>query len=301
MFIHTISTLTVVILIKNIESSSIDERMVNGLQANLTEFPYYARLALKDFIFGLDFCTCTIITEKYLLSSGQCVELIYRFSNDLNKKLFVEVGSEKKHPLLTNMIYQVEKIYFSPQKYIMRMKKMNHDPQLSLIKLNKPIKFALNINKATLPRKGKKMNIGDQGIIASIGIGKQNSTDYIELDDFTTLKSTKVSVVKNNDCEKSFNMTLNDFLFCVKSVDGNLCENELGSGLIVDKKTKTNKTIQVIFGVVAQIYPACKSNLLVMMSVSAYREWIDICLQGNCPSDIHGLAHNLSSKKTKQD
>lgn len=265
MILYKIFFLTIYFVVEQVKCNLfIDERIFRGWFVSIKEHPYHVRLMKSKYIEGdiliepgiteIDFCGGSILNERWILTAAHCLTLTQ----------YVLVGSDRGFDKenLNDNYYSIVKTLDHP-KYVY----LESEYDLALIKVDRSIRFSEKIKPISLPEPGKKLNIGEIGILTGFGYDKN-----LAKDPFRNLKAIDVKIVDHEYCFKHFGIKLTKSFYCGTSNNGNLCKGDSGSGLITNYNGK-----KVLHGVAHGGEFICKVNensAFIFTSVSHHLDWI---------------------------
>uniref|UniRef100_A0A336K8Y2 CSON001568 protein n=1 Tax=Culicoides sonorensis TaxID=179676 RepID=A0A336K8Y2_CULSO len=235
-------------LILGIFSMSINNRIVNGIDTDISQVPYQAYILRK----GFPQCGAVILNEKTVISVGYCFDI-----EEIDPSEFqVRVGTSDRNE--GGSVANVAEIILHPN--------LETDPltnNLAIVKLATPLTFNENVKSIALPEPNIVISPNSLATVSGFGLYDEEEELYPE-----KLQSGTVTIVGPTICTEAYAQ-----LFPVKNQhlcstgDISPCSGDEGSPLVQD-----NKLIGVVsFGFDCQNskYPT------IYVRISEFRDFID--------------------------
>ncbi|KAJ8711151.1 hypothetical protein PYW07_008393 [Mythimna separata] len=179
-----------------------------GHEISIEQAPFMASIRIVDF---LHWCGGSIIHERFILTSAQCVKM------NLNFLVFVGtdmLGGEEKG-------YNVEKIIIH-ELY----SNETGDYDVAILKLQGPLTFGPTVSKVLLKENGNlvKVKVGTMLNVTGVGL----DSEYLP----STIQQTTVPVAPNIECERSIkDLKLTNRMMCTNTNGKGPCWDDAGGPL----------------------------------------------------------------------
>ncbi|KAJ8711150.1 hypothetical protein PYW07_008392 [Mythimna separata] len=192
---------------KNINSPEQHDHNVGidgGHEISIEQAPFMASIRLLDF---LHWCGGSIIHERFILTSAQCVEMDVNF--------LVYVGTDM-HDSGEEKGYNVEKII----KHELYSNETG-DYDVAILKLQRPLTFGPTVSKVLLKGNGNLVKVKVGTMLNVTGWGFKDS-EYLP----STIQQTTVPVASNKECERSSkHLKLTNRMMCTNTNGKGPCSN----------------------------------------------------------------------------
>ncbi|XP_015747045.1 coagulation factor X-like [Python bivittatus] len=198
-------------LVKEVDDSGRDVRVVNGTDCELGQCPWQALLINEE---GDGFCGGTILNPMYVLTAAHCI--------NQTKQIRVLVGEVDTSTKNSGRLLPVDKIYVH-QKFVQE----TYDYDIALIQLKNPLRFSENVIPACLPTADfanqvlMKQNLG---IVSGFGRTQEGGRTS------NTLKVVKLPYVDRHICKLSSNFPITENMFCAgySTLAQDACQGDSG-------------------------------------------------------------------------
>lgn len=176
------------VALANANDIDLSTRIVNGRNSTRGQFPYQALLFFPRPSGGEGFCGGTLISDRWILTAGHCVDGIETFevhlgalvTDNLNEpgRIVVRTNTSISHPL-----------YFHPT-FIWN--------DIALLRLNEPVQFSDTIQPVRLPQQHSWFH----GIrVVASGFGLQNTSAPSMA---PILQWANMTTIDNAECYRTF-------------------------------------------------------------------------------------------------
>ncbi|RZC38657.1 brachyurin-like, partial [Asbolus verrucosus] len=198
------------------KSKNVGGRIIGGKSAYAGQFPFAAAINVQT-ANSKFFCGGTLISNRWILTAGQCVDGAVLFTIHLGTNNLVEDDSYR--------------VTVATSEYVINP---NYNPltlenDIGLIELRMPIDFSNYLRKIDFLASS---NLVESSLLMAIGWG-QTSDEIAELSD--DLKWVGVSSITNRECQMTYGDQINENTVCiVGNFNEGSCYGDTGSPLLQD-------------------------------------------------------------------
>lgn len=221
-----------------------------GSDADIKDFPYQALLLISFVGYDTPFCGGSIISDKFILTAGHCIDFIDYYGLELT----VGVGSNKQSKIQK----YIAKKYFIHENYDY------YFTDIGIVELKNALEFNDVIKPIQLPKANEI--IPDSMIMTVSGWGLTvNSHQMVE-----NLQSLALPIVNHKKCNEIYNANIEDWEICAGYLgvkDKNVCNGDSGGPLAA--KNTVYGIVSWGFGCGSPEYPG------VFLNVAYFRNWIE--------------------------
>ena len=251
--------------------------IVNGTNASISEFPFYARLVITNFdnSYGHT-CGASIINNKYILTAAHCVDPVSLSNNGLTfHNLAVVINNDQFSNLTLNEMKPVKAVFIHP-KYNSR----TIENDIAIIELKYKIKE--NFAPIHLPTFDDKLYYDQLAAFSVSGMGYINNSHLSP----SQLKTTEVEARSDSECEDLVNSYYgknfpSESAICVTPIDSNgSCNGDSGGPLTYLDEFGVQQQIGIVSYGSAR---GCAINNVpnVYTEVYNYEDWIKNVVNNN--------------------
>ncbi|XP_015588121.1 chymotrypsin-2 [Cephus cinctus] len=230
-----------------VNGAAIDGRIVNGVVAAITDFPWQASLRRN---LGRHFCGGTLISSDIVLTAAHCVDSFA--ANEVN----VVTGSDSlakggQYHGVKNIIYHANYSAGAVSSW---------ENDIALVKLSTEAPVSARQAPASV---GVDYVTGNTSAALS-GWGRVIHPGYSLP---TALQSVNLTILSNEECQAYHSLTIHDTHICAFSTYGEgVCSGDSGGGLIVDG---------AVVGITSWARLCAVGVPDVYTRVSSFVDWID--------------------------
>nr|ACJ22645.1 S1 type peptidase [Octopus kaurna] len=230
--------------------SSLEEHIVNGIDAKFCEFPHvvFLRIAAKPNDY---FCGATLISERYLLTAAHCLE------KDISS-IEAHFGSTNK--LNATIIVGVKK-WLIHSEYT-KVPGLRND--IAVLTLEKPVPLSKCVQPIEIPNKSDKFF----SRCIAVGWGKTGENGHYP----TQLQRASMHRMAHGQC-RAFSRALPDMHLCMGDLTPkgeNICNGDSGTGLMCKRKSDS----KYILAGIASFGYNCDQGFGVFVRVRHFVDYI---------------------------
>ncbi|XP_063911248.1 chymotrypsin-1-like isoform X2 [Zophobas morio] len=211
--------ITILLLINLVSGSSLNPRIVNGVNTYQNEFPQIVSLRYNN----KHTCGATILNENFLLTAAHCVQL-----NVINYNVQYGLTHIIEGPNAPNVIGVSRLI--PHENYLPVVILMGARNDVALVELKESLKFGTNVQPTKLPKASSTVPESSTAVVAGWGL---LSTGGLAASD---LQKVYLEVYSDTKCETSMFSASKWYHICAGVPQGSkgICNGDSGGPLIVD-------------------------------------------------------------------
>lgn len=239
----------------NLNAKSTMGNIVGGLESSIAKHPYVVSMQGGD----LGLCGGTLISDKYVLTAGHCLQEIDFKSLQINIGMQTLRGTNpgaEKHSakrIIFHPLFVADRIQITHDYALIELTEKSKQKPIELIKSDTdPTDVALDHNALAL------------------GWGRLGEDEGAS----ETLREVTLPLAAANDCAKAYPSQIDDSMFCAGggTTGKDTCQGDSGGPLVV----KNSRGEEILAGVVSWGQGCARPNTYgVYSDVSFVRKWID--------------------------
>ncbi|CAG9810546.1 unnamed protein product [Chironomus riparius] len=235
-------------------------RIINGLSADLDQFPFAVMLLTKNGDNDTLVCGGSLIKMNWILTAAHCL------AGKTEGFIFAGAVDMKNGTIAWRGKFNQSQMFIHPEYLFDQY--VNND--IALIKIPSRIPCNKHIGVIDLPCSCDELDFVDGLEVTTMGFGQTNGT---VADVSLNMRFIEVEIMETCKCKKMFPFPIFDSMICTSTMSGmSSCMGDSGSALVAEIKGRKVQIGVVSFGnrkcATGSDYP------VVFVRISSYLDWI---------------------------